>query len=153
MEDEGGDVDAKNTCKSLLGGRLAFQPFYREIGEIDFEPGDESRRDANNSEDQGKASSLESSDETSTSLSINDEEELTPPQLNQRAGKQREDSDDYCVAPVSSSNKDCPTPSASTTAPTATQNIIGKPLLSENPLPEPLSFDLVEARIFREGGW
>ena len=145
LEDEGGDVDAHLTCKSLVGGKLAFQPFYRELDEVDFEGREDCEEDAENKE---RTSSLESSGETTASVSINDDEEI-PPQHDQSILRLKDDPGYSRTATDAVTSLDSTTPTTQGAIPA---HFYGKNLLPESPFPEPLSFELVEARIFREGG-
>lgn len=193
LEDEGGDVEAHLTCKSLVGGKLAFQPFYHEIersesgwsaeGDSEGEGirgdgrgGDKGMLIQDNPEERNRNDSLESSDDTTASASIIDDidgenEQLQPPQSvslgpalgtgqsRQNSGRKSEKTTDCVLSHVihrgnERTSKSSPTsanssPTCAKSSPTRLN--FGMVLLPDSPVPEPLSFDLVEARIFREG--
>ena len=91
MEDEGGDVDAQLICGSLVGGKLAFQPFetyedekperrkddrggrFGTTGWLREEEEDEKSEDIKHGEELSSVSSSSETEETTASISLNDD--------------------------------------------------------------------------------
>jgi len=91
LEDEGGDVDAQLICGSLVGGKLAFQPFetyedekserrkddrggrFGTTGWLREEEEDEKSEDIKHGEELSSVSSSSETEETTASISLNDD--------------------------------------------------------------------------------